>query len=141
MLGLRIEDGTKNDPSITLPPGEVGCLNFDLAEILSAIGDPAVTSEWQIGDLDCFGESYAELVAAYEAAQPLSGARLLDLARRITQVIDGEFVARLRAHDAPWLVIKAIDSSWWEVWTDDQRARASLRKRFHAVSDIDAQAA
>ena len=61
--------------------------------------------------------------------------------QRITQVIDGEFVARSRDHDSPWLVIKAIDSSWWEVWTDDQRARASVRHRFRAVSDIDEQAA
>lgn len=141
MLGLRIEDGTIKDPSLRLPPGEVGCLNFDLAELISAIGDSALSSEWQIHDLDCFGDSCSEFSAASDAAVPISGERLLNLAERITQIIDGEFVGHRLSHGAPWLVIKAIDSTWWEVWTDDETVRSSLRRRFNAVSDIDAQAA
>jgi hypothetical protein len=141
MRGIRIEDGTSKDPSADLPAGQVGGLNFDLAEILVAIGDGARSSEWLIGDLDCFGESHAEFVAAYEAALPISGERLLDLAQRISQIIDGEFAAQAGPAAEPWLVIKAIDSSWWEVWTDDEHTRASLRRRFRATSDIDEQAA
>lgn len=140
MRGLRIDDGTNNDPTVALPPGDAGCLNFDLAEILTAVGDAAIDSEWLVTAVDCFGDSYAEFIATAEGARVISGARLLDLASRISQIIDGEFVARSTAQEPPWLVIKAIDSSWWEVWTDDERVRASIRRRFNAVSDIAAEA-
>ena len=141
MLGLRIEDGTDKDPSLKLPPDEVGSLNFDLAELISAIGDSALSSEWRIHDLDCFGDSYSEFAAASASSRAISGKRLLNLAERITQIIDGEFVGHRLSGGGPWLVIKAVDSSWWEVWTADEVARSSLRRRFSAVSDIDEQAA
>jgi hypothetical protein len=136
MVGLRIEDGTNQDPTASLAPGDVGCLDFDLADILKALGARALRSDWRAEDLNCFGESDAELEALSEASAPIPGARLLDVAKRLTQVIDGAFLGTEPGASEPWVVVKAVDSSWWEVWTDDVAAVATLRGRFRAVSEV-----
>lgn len=136
MRGIRIDDGTSHDPTVALPAGEVGGLNFDLADVLEALGEKAIRSMWRADDLWCFGDSYAEIMALSEASTAIPGAQLLSIAERLTQVIDGEFCGSVPGCNEPWIVVKAIDSSWWEVWTDDVAALASLRERFHAVSEI-----
>ncbi len=119
-----------------MPPGEVGCLAFDLADVLKALGERALRSDWRAEDLDWFGESYAEIIALSEASTPMPGTRLLEVAEQLTQVIDGEFVGTEPGAAEPWVVVKAVDSSWWEVWTADVVALAALRERFRAVSEI-----
>jgi hypothetical protein len=39
--------------------------------------------------------------------------------------------------DLPWVIVEAIDSSYWEVRTDDQAALKSLRDKFHDIEPID----
>ena len=136
MRGVRIEDGTRNDPTASLPPGTAGCLDFDLAEVLEALGTRAAQSYWRAEHLDCFGDGYAEFVALCEAGALIPGAQLRRLADTIVQVIDGDFTGTEPEAEGPWIIVKAVDSSWWEVWTDDAGAFASLRQRFRAVADI-----
>jgi hypothetical protein len=56
-------------------------------------------------------------------------------------VIDGEFEAYASGAVEPWLVVKAIDSSWFEVWSDDPDVVARVRKNFREVSDLPSDAA
>lgn len=136
MHGIRIEDGTSRDPTTALPTGEVGGLDFDLADILEALGEKAVRSQWLAEGLWCFGDSEAEIMALSEASSAIPGNRLLGMARNLTQIIDGVFSGSEPDHNEPWIVVKAVDSSWWEVWTDDAAALASLRERFRAITEI-----
>jgi hypothetical protein len=134
--GFRLHDGTSGDPTILLPPGEVGGLSFDLADVLGAIGERVARSEWRVEFLDCIGEARPELLAACEASANISGARLSELAARLVQVIDGDFFGREMGQTDPWVLVKAVDSCWWEVWSIDPGVGASLRRRFRAVQEL-----
>jgi len=133
--GLRIKD---------LAEGRY--LAFDLRDLLSVIGPAVESSQWRCTDLWCIpiepvGEG--ELEPQYDTGSLISGSTLTTLAARTRQVIDGEF----RAHrgtptsEHPWLVIRAVDSSFWEVFSDDDSVLQQLRTRFHDVQDLAADAA
>jgi hypothetical protein len=141
MRGLRITDGTNLDPTAALPEGEVGGLNFDLAQILLAMGDRATNSSWRLSDVDCFGAAYPEVASAVSSATLLNGDVLLGIARRVVQVIDGEFVGTDPGARDPWIRVFAVDSTWWEVWTDDETVRTLLRRRFKSVDEVSESAA
>ena len=129
MRGIGIYDGTG--------PGEDGWLTFDLAQLVEALGARARVARWRalpspsyVSDVD---------VAAFDAASDspgpwISGEEMLAHARAIRQVIDGEFQAVQPGEpSAPWLVLRAVDSSWWEVYSDDPDVGAALRLAFHDI--------
>jgi hypothetical protein len=64
----------------------------------------------------------------------VSGEEFLAHAREILQVIDGEFEA-VQPGDLspPWLILRAVDSSWWEVYSDDPDVEAAFRRAFHDI--------
>ena len=62
---------------------------------------------------------------------------LAGFAAQVAQVIDGEFSAILPGETEPWLVIRAVDSSWWEVFSANGRVFDALRLRFTDVRDVD----
>jgi hypothetical protein len=141
MTGIRIEDGTSRDSGAELHPGTAGCLSFDLIDILRALGERAQHSVWRAEQVDCFGEAYREVMALVESGDPIPGERLSILAERLTQVIDGTFIGTDADSGEPWVVVHAIDSTFWEVWTDDPQARAGLAKQFRAITPIITSAA
>ena len=129
MRGIGIYDSTG--------PGEAGGLTFDLAQLVEALGARARVARWRavpspsyVSDVD---------VAAFDAAGDssgpwISGEEMLAHARAIRQVIDGEFQAVQPGElSALWLVLRAVDSSWWEVYSDDPEVEAALRRAFHDI--------
>jgi hypothetical protein len=135
MHGLSIHDGTRDDPTLS-PRPEAGCLDFDLVDVLRALGPRAERSVWRCGDVDCFGLTAGALERAITSRDPISGEQLVQLAAGLTQVIDGRFEGFDLGEATPWVVATAVDSTWWEVRSADAAALASLRQRFRATRPL-----
>jgi hypothetical protein len=124
MRGVTIRDQTPT-----------GVLAFDLRDILELLGDAAISSDWQLTDVECTGNAAAALHQAADTGQTVSGERLLTLARDIIQVIDGEFAGRRATEHNDWIVIRAVDSSAFDVLTDEAWVFSALANRFTRIED------
>ncbi len=130
MHGVKIRDGTEL--------GGSGGLTFDLAKILAALGKPAGKSRWSCTDLNYVSRDDQDVPVLERAAIPgqeVSGRELIDGTGQSVQVIDGQFTGVDEQGDA-WVVIRAVDSSWWEVWSDNQWVHDAIRAHFRVVESI-----
>lgn len=135
MFGIKIKD-TK--PSA----GGGSFLSFDLRDILAAVGEPVLSSRWRCRDLWYIAERDGKFNEFREARQKLTGEEMIRFAGSIHQTIDGRFEARGGgAAKRPWLIILAVDSSWFEVWSSKRKVLERVRRRFEKVSDLPAAAA
>lgn len=119
-----------------------------LAEVLAALPARAQASSWEVADyVDANGASYfwvgangdESLADLAESGKRISGAELTSLAGTSAQVIFGT----LRGFDRvdatePWIVLHAIDSSYWRCETDDITSRNALVSGFEVVRILDA---
>ena len=131
MRGVEIRDGIERS----------GFLAFDLAEILDALGSLTATSTWRCRDLWVTGREDLEVRALEAASESPEGIsmttdELAGFAAQVAQVIDGEFSAIVPGETEPWLVIRAVDSSWWEVFSANGRVFDALRLRFTDLRDV-----
>jgi hypothetical protein len=140
-FAVRILDGTNKDPTAQVPAGSAGLLAFDLEQLLAAIGDAAFHLKWTCSDVDCFGGRAEELYSLAESGEAISGRELFEIARTVTQVIDGQFLGREPGSGDLAVDIRAIDSSWWEVRSRKPQFIDAMRAQFRAVETIDFHAA
>ena len=117
-----------------------GFLNFDLKEIFAAIGDPVIVSTWRCHNVECTGENAQRLHELSDANQSVSGKELVQIAAGIFQTIDGRFEA-YRDDEEPWLVVNAVDSSWFEVLSVDSAVLETIGRSFQDVSRLPPAAA
>jgi hypothetical protein len=131
MHGVVIRDGTE--------PGGRGGLEFDLAEILSALGPRVAASRWSCRNLSYVSKDERDIDPLDRAASggSVEGRDLLSALPQLLQVLDGEFLGT-EGLPQPWVVIRAVDSGWWEVRSEDQSALESIRRRFRVVEDLPA---
>jgi len=109
----------------------VGRQEITLRRVLALIGDSAVVqSYWEIRDAECAGdpEAAAELIQISDKAEFIKGARLIELADRGVQLIDGELRAQHAMSAPPWLLIVAIDSTRWLVESTDRTVYSRLQE-------------
>ncbi len=102
------------------------------------LGERATRASWQVAGVARYDG--ALLIVGDEAAEQLenlarssdrfSGALLSDLLNRVAQVIWGESVAYENGQDKPWVIVRAIDSSWCEVETDEMGIVDRVREIF-----------
>lgn len=112
-------------------------LKIDLRDILRVVGKAAQESTWSLIDIEALGEAEArELHRLSDEGLSVDGTTLARLASRVSQVIDGELRAFRRGSATPWLIIRAVDSSAYDVLTDDDSLLARLREKFTNVDDI-----
>jgi hypothetical protein len=109
-----------------------GFLNFDLRDILACLGSDAVERTWTCQDVDCTGEGADQFFEVEYRGQAIPGSRLVDLSRRVLQIIDGTFYGRSPGEDVPSIVIRSVDSTFWEVFGSDE----SLRKIESGFTDV-----
>lgn len=130
MHGVIVRDGTQ--------PGGGGGLEFDLAQVLAALGDRVAASSWRARELSYVSQNDAEIepLERLRAGALVSGADLLDSLPRLIQVIDGEFEGFELDGEPPWVVVRAVDSSWWEVHAERPEVLAAVRAWFHSVEDL-----
>jgi hypothetical protein len=130
MHGVKIRDGTE--------PGGPGRLQFDLSEILAALGRAAVKSRWTCADLNYKSKDDQDVpvfVRAGAAGEKVLGTELLEGTGHLLHMIDGQFTG-VDEDDTAWVVIRAVDSSWWEVWSDNKWVHEAIRSKFRVVEDI-----
>jgi hypothetical protein len=128
MKGLKIKDSRKT---------ELGSfLKFDLKEIFSAIGEPVRVSTWRCHNVECTGENAQRLYEVSEKGESVSGKELVQIVAGIFQTIDGEFEAYRDGKEDPWLVVNAVDSSWFEVLSVDSAVLERIRSSFQHVSEL-----
>ena len=132
MRGIEIRDGIKSS----------GFLGFDLAEILEALQPLAIGSTWQCRDLYATSRemiNVLELEAAAESEDGImmSNDELVAFASQLVQVIDGEFSATRPGESTPWLVVRAVDSSWWEIFSSHDSVFDAVRRRFTDLKYVD----
>ena len=133
MQGMSIRDLSDNH------------LAFDLRDLLETLGPLALTAWWRCRTPVWY---IAEEEATIEAlewrdSRPkwTRGAELLKEARALHQVVDG-VIEGVRSESSPvngavspWVVLRAVDSSWWEVYSDDSSVLTALRDRFSDVRE------
>ena len=111
-----------------------GCLTFDLIDFLELFGDRAIHATWTCNVGEVVPSSEAKyLPEAYAASQSIPGALLFQAAANTSQIIDGVFVATEPGKPEPWLVLRAVDSSFWEVQPTSPEIERLLKSRFKSV--------
>ena len=114
-----------------------GVLSFDLRDILPLVGEDCRRSTWTVRDVECLGgDAAAALHDASDACRSLAGSKLIELAREVEQIVDGEFSGRLPNEEADWITIRAVDSSAFDVQTDREEILVALKAKFDWVEDI-----
>jgi hypothetical protein len=126
---LVIRDGTE--------AGARGALDFDLEDVLAALGPVVLTSQWRCSglwyianddrDVDLFDRLSTQ-------SDLIGGETLLRACGRVSRFIDGEFEGVAAGGDR-WIIIRAVDSSFWEVFSDRQDVLDAIRARFRVVDD------
>lgn len=114
-----------------------GALGFDVRDILSLLGNDAERSTWMVRDVECLGgDAASTLHRASDAGEVLTGHRLLELARDVEQIVDGTFAGRLPNEEADWIIIRAVDSTAFDVQTDRADVLDRIKATFARVEDL-----
>lgn len=114
-----------------------------LADILTALPERKVDTLWGVEPfIEADGEGYFEVASmGDDPVTPLvgTGVRLAyadfeKAAAATPQIIWGTFRGHAGTPDSRlWLIIAAVDSSWWIIETDDLATRRLVRMRFKNV--------
>ncbi len=111
-------------------------LDVNLSNILHLVEPLASTSQWDISELDCSGNSADELQQLADAQTRVSGRDLLRLAPNLTPLLDGLFSGYFDGKNQPWISIRAADNVGYEVQTEDEEVLVRLRQKFKNVTDM-----
>lgn len=109
-------------------------LTFDLRDILALVPPASGDSTWEVSDAEVVGTCAEALHGASDAGARLTDRQLRQIAAGITQTINGELRAYRAGAREPWLVIRAVDSSSFDVISDDPVLIETLRARFERVT-------
>jgi hypothetical protein len=134
------------------------CLAFDLKDVLRALGRHLEQWIWCITELDCIGSRTEAVTQQVKAARGrgvwMHSAEMMKLAGDMDQTIDGEIIAfpkdidrhsiearELNVSAFPGsraeLAIRAVDSSFFEVYTKDPEIAHLLRRQFKDIHSED----
>lgn len=113
---------------------ERGCLRFDLIDILNLIPDAVRKSRWRLFQLECTGESAQALSTMSEAGDSIDGQALWNLVQKLDQVIDGVLEGYFPGENAPWIRIRAVDSTAFDVESREENLLELIRKKFQSVT-------
>lgn len=112
-------------------------LSFDLLDMLKEIKFEIANTTWKVECVECLGNASEDLHALSDSGEYIPGERLLELALEIYQVIDGEFYGYKKTTlSKPWIVIRAVDSSAFDVECEDTKVLDQYKKHFRNVIDI-----
>jgi hypothetical protein len=119
---------------------ERGFLAVDLHHILDLFGERAVQSRWRASEVWATGQETGEAAQELERLADgqtfIAGEHLSRIAHNLVQVIDGEFSA-FDSSDSPWVIVRAVDSSFYEVFSTEPAVLDRVRASFQKVSDCD----
>jgi hypothetical protein len=108
--------------------------------VLPMLGERATRASWQVAGVARFNEPLfatgagaTHLEALSQSLKRVLGVLLSQIFGQVEQVIWGEFAAYDDGEGTPWVILRAIDSSWCEVETDDVSILDRVRKTFADV--------
>lgn len=120
-------------------------LCFDLRHLLDLLLPQSLQSDWIITSVkfpnpehtyfEATGLGGEQLEKFAESNSRISGPELANFAAKTHQVIWGEFRGYFPKDTAPWVVIRAVDSSFYEVSTEDCSVLDRLRAAFKDVRE------
>jgi hypothetical protein len=113
-----------------------GYLDFDVRDLLAALGPRVRESTWRVKCVEATGKAWSEL-AAFTGDESVPGAHLERLAADTFQTIDGLFIGFDPGAAEPWVVIEAVDTSYYVVHSADEALLDVIRARFRDVSPHD----
>ncbi|WP_407149155.1 hypothetical protein [Bradyrhizobium sp. ORS 86] len=127
-----------------------GALALDLRDLIDLLAPRSLEASWTVSPVrmnhlelgrsfDEFmitgpgqpGQDQLELLAA--SGSSVSGATLSEAAQETWQVIWGQFVATLPEQRDAWVVIRAIDSTFYEVTSSDEAVLSAIRSTYKDV--------
>src|SRR4029077_8350492 len=114
---------------------DIRVLAMDLRHVLAPPWQRATNSQWRVRDVWATGDKSAVELESFDDTTTVSGQRLCELAEDVTQVIDGVFSGFESGSAEPWVVIDAVDSSYYLVRSDDSSVLDAIRSTFRQVSD------
>lgn len=123
---------------IWIQDSEHGHLSFDIKDVLEVIGQHALEAFWTAGpveahneSLDAFGTNEAHLETLARSGRRVSGYELRQIAEGIRQTIWGQFNGyENETAVTPWIIVIAVDSTWFEVHSTDPAVLNSLKATF-----------
>ena len=112
--------------------------SFDANWIVSTVKSSEPGHEW----FEATGEGGEQLEELAQHDARLSGSELAALAENTRQVIWGEFVgSRPTQSDKTWVTIRAIDSTFYEIDTDDETVLSKISSTYKDVRTAEAPVA
>jgi hypothetical protein len=118
-------------------------LEFDLRHLLDALAPQSLQASWSISPVgaqffEATGSGGAKLEAMSETNDRVAGRMLAKVALETLQVIWGEFAGFLPTNsEQPWVTIRAIDSTFYEVATLDEQVVRRVESSFKDVRPFD----
>lgn len=110
---------------------------LDLRTILSVLNLHTARAVWEVDHADenfwAMGKDIRAIEALVGSGKRISGETLRSIADDIHQVIWGEFRAFDGAAKAPWVIVRAIDGSCFEIESEDETLIALVRQHFDLV--------
>ena len=126
MIGVTIQD--VDDRNV---------LAVDLKDILDIAGVRALRSRWLLSEVQAGGtEAAEELQRLSDTGKFIEGDRILDLSKQVWQVIDGKFQGFDYGSANPWIIVIAVDSTAYDVVTEERNLIDTLKARFEKVHDL-----
>jgi hypothetical protein len=110
-----------------------GAVTVSLSKLLALLNRRGRSSKWLIRSADASGASAGQLHRAADDKTMLSGSALANIAGHLDQLLEGELFAFGPDDARPWLVIRSVDSSSWDVATDDEAILRQIRSRYSSV--------
>lgn len=113
-----------------------------LREVLAPIAADCETSTWEVAsyvdpDGETFfwlgGDGHDNFEELADTGKRLAGQEFLAMAQLTSQVIWGIFRGYGPDADAPWIMLQAIDSTFWRCETKNIRTRRALMRAFKDV--------
>ena len=120
-------------------------LPFDLRDFLRLLAPRSLKASWKVSAVDAgyqwfdaTGAGGEMLEAMAQLGEPVPGRDLAAAVQDTRRVIWGEFSASLpSAPDRDWVVIRAVDSTFYEIATDDEKVLKKIEKHFADVRPYD----
>lgn len=132
-------DGVTNIDKVTIHDLDGPVLAFDLRDVLRALAPQSLAARWAIKSpgesaFEATGVGGLRLEGLADTSARIDGDELLAIADDTAQVIWGDFHGALADDaDREWLIVRAIDSSFFEIETSDQIVLAMIKSSFKDV--------
>ncbi len=101
------------------------------ADVLDALGDRVERLRWRVHILDATSDE----PALFDTHTERATAALLELLGGV-QIIDGDLQGRRPGDEEPYVIVRAVDGSWWDVESEDAGLLDAARAKFPDAFDV-----